>query len=140
MVLGEAMASIAIVCSAPQFKTHTHTYTTYKSRRATVLKGMQEPLTSPFYWVLFGFMLLFFCAGFEFNSCLAFCIHAFHFIHSLFSVFGFLLFQLCFQNASAMLAKIAKYYIDYQGTRHSQALTMGPMPDAIWCTRVFRFH
>lgn len=54
------MASIAIVCSAPQFKTHTHTYTTYKSRRATVLKGMQEPLTSPFYWVLFGFMLLFF--------------------------------------------------------------------------------
>lgn len=48
MVLGDAMASIGM-WSAPQFKAHTHTHNTCKIRRADVLKGMQEPLTSPFY-------------------------------------------------------------------------------------------
>lgn len=134
MVLGDAMASIA-KWSAPQFKAYTHILVNTTNKNRSIVKEMQEPLTSPFYWVLFGLMLLFFGAGFEFNSCLAFCIHAFHFIHSLFSALGFLLRQQCIQNASAqILHRLPGHQTQPDAYQWCQCL------DAIWCTRVFRFH
>lgn len=52
------MASIAM-WSAPQFKAHTHILVNTTNKNRSIVKEMQEPLTSPFYWVLFGLMLLF---------------------------------------------------------------------------------
>lgn len=129
------MASIAM-WSAPQFKAYTHILVNTTNKNRSIVKEMQEPLTSPFYWVLFGLMLLFFGAGFEFNSCLAFCIHAFHFIHSLFSALGFLLRQQCIRNASAQIL----HRLPGHQTQPDTAYQWGQCLDAIWCTRVFRFH
>lgn len=135
MVLGDAMASIAM-WSAPQFKAHTHILVNTTNKNRSIVKEMQEPLTSPFYWVLFGLMLLFLVRAL--NSIRAW---RFAFMPST-SFIRYSQPSAFYSASNAFKMHLPKYYTDYQGTRHSQTPTNGANAclDAIWCTRVFRFH
>lgn len=131
------MASIAM-WSAPQFKAHTHILVNTTNKNRSIVKEMQEPLTSPFYWVLFGLMLLFLVRAL--NSIRAW---RFAFMPST-SFIRYSQPSAFYSASNAFKMHLPKYNTDYQGTRHSQtqpdAYQWGQCLDAIWCTRVFRFH
>lgn len=134
MVLGDAMASIAM-WSAPQFKAYTRKY--YK-QESLYSERDARTTNEPILLGTFRAMLLFLVRAL--NSIRAW---RFAFMPST-SFIRYSQHSAFYSASNAFKMHLPKYYTDYQGTRHSQtqpdAYQWGQCLDAMWCTRVFRFH